>query len=46
MAPSAASVPPVIAEAMGLAPAQFDQLRAGLRALTDSVTAYSTDTAG
>lgn len=42
----AKAVPPVIAEAMGLEPAQFDELRAGLRKLTDSVAAYTGEIAG
>ncbi|AHH93965.1 MarR family transcriptional regulator [Kutzneria viridogrisea] len=36
----ARDVPPVIGEAMGLPPEEFDALRAALRKLTSSVTAY------
>ena len=37
----ARAVPPVIAEAMNLPAERFDDLRAGLRQLTDSVVAYT-----
>lgn len=37
----ARAVPPVIAEAMNLPPERFDDLRAGLRELTDSVVSYT-----
>jgi DNA-binding MarR family transcriptional regulator len=42
----ARAVPPVIAEAMSLPPARFDDLRAGLRQLTDSVIAYTGELGG
>jgi DNA-binding MarR family transcriptional regulator len=37
----ARAVPPVIAEAMNLPPERFDELRAGLRQLTDSVIGHT-----
>lgn len=37
----ARAVPPVIAEAMNLPPERFDELRAGLRQLTDSVISHT-----
>ncbi|HEY4020968.1 MAG TPA: MarR family transcriptional regulator [Pseudonocardiaceae bacterium] len=42
----ARAVPPVIAAAMNLPPARFDDLRAGLRQLTDSVIAHTGELGG